>query len=633
MIKGGIMFNNVKSVIIGKPLKNEALAGEKLGVLWGLPILSSDAISSVAYAGQAILAVLVPVIGVLAFTNMVYIAGAIICLLILLMLSYRQTIESYPNGGGAYIVAKDNIGIMAGVVAGAALSVDYVLTVAVSVSSGVEQITSGFAGLKPYTIPICVGVVLIITLGNLRGVRESSKLFGIPSYAFIIAILSMLVFGFAKLGSGYVPPTPTLKALADPVIIILMLRAFANGCTALTGIEAVSNSIPNFKDPATKHAKTVLLYLAIIVLVLFGGTTILSSQFHIIYNPGSALYNKAIIVQLAYQVFGNNFMYYYVIFTTFIILILAANTAYSGFPLLVSIMAKEGYAPKQFTMRGDRLSYSTGIIALSVIATLLIVIFKADVTLLLGLYAIGVFISFTLSQSGMFLKWFRGREKNWIPKAALNGFGAFVTFIVVIIIAVFKFTEGAWIVVLVIPGLVYLMLKVKKHYTSVSEQLRLTPDELRAIDLSPANYVNRVIVPVESINKASVRALRYAKTISDNIVAFNVSIDEESGRKIKEKYSLLNTDIPLIIKYSPYRRVLEPLLKFIESTEYTYKKGDMITVILPQFAVKTWWNKILHNHTRLFIERELIKHKHIVVATMPLQLKKDDLKPIKRVDI
>ncbi|MFA6308765.1 MAG: APC family permease [Clostridia bacterium] len=627
------MFNNVKSVIIGKPLKNEALAGEKLGVLWGLPILSSDAISSVAYAGQAILAVLVPVIGVLAFTNMVYIAGAIICLLILLMLSYRQTIESYPNGGGAYIVAKDNIGIMAGVVAGAALSVDYVLTVAVSVSSGVEQITSGFAGLKPYTIPICVGVVLIITLGNLRGVRESSKLFGIPSYAFIIAILSMLVFGFAKLGSGYVPPTPTLKALADPVIIILMLRAFANGCTALTGIEAVSNSIPNFKDPATKHAKTVLLYLAIIVLVLFGGTTILSSQFHIIYNPGSALYNKAIIVQLAYQVFGNNFMYYYVIFTTFIILILAANTAYSGFPLLVSIMAKEGYAPKQFTMRGDRLSYSTGIIALSVIATLLIVIFKADVTLLLGLYAIGVFISFTLSQSGMFLKWFRGREKNWIPKAALNGFGAFVTFIVVIIIAVFKFTEGAWIVVLVIPGLVYLMLKVKKHYTSVSEQLRLTPDELRAIDLSPANYVNRVIVPVESINKASVRALRYAKTISDNIVAFNVSIDEESGRKIKEKYSLLNTDIPLIIKYSPYRRVLEPLLKFIESTEYTYKKGDMITVILPQFAVKTWWNKILHNHTRLFIERELIKHKHIVVATMPLQLKKDDLKPIKRVDI
>jgi amino acid transporter len=627
------MFNNVKSVIIGKPLKNEALAGEKLGVLWGLPILSSDAISSVAYAGQAILAVLVPVIGVLAFTNMVYIAGAIICLLILLMLSYRQTIESYPNGGGAYIVAKDNIGIMAGVVAGAALSVDYVLTVAVSVSSGVEQITSGFIGLKPYTIPICVGVVLIITLGNLRGVRESSKLFGIPSYAFIIAILSMLVFGFAKLGSGYVPPTPTLKALADPVIIILMLRAFANGCTALTGIEAVSNSIPNFKDPATKHAKTVLLYLAIIVLVLFGGTTILSSQFHIIYNPGSALYNKAIIVQLAYQVFGNNFMYYYVIFTTFIILILAANTAYSGFPLLVSIMAKEGYAPKQFTMRGDRLSYSTGIIALSVIATLLIVIFKADVTLLLGLYAIGVFISFTLSQSGMFLKWLRGREKNWIPKAALNGFGAFVTFIVVIIIAIFKFTEGAWIVVLVIPGLVYLMLKVKKHYTSVSEQLRLTPDELRAIDLSPGNYVNRVIVPVESINKASVRALRYAKTISDNIVAFNVSIDEESGRKIKEKYSLLNTDIPLIIKYSPYRRVLEPLLKFIESTEYTYKKGDMITVILPQFAVKTWWNKILHNHTRLFIERELIKHKHIVVATMPLQLKKDDLKPIKRIDI
>ncbi len=621
------MLNKLKSFIIGKPLKNEAIAGEKLGVLWGLPILSSDAISSVAYAVQAILVVLVTA-GSLhaAFTNMIYISGAIIGLLILLMLSYRQTIEAYPNGGGAYIVAKDNISVMAGVVAGAALTVDYVLTVAVSVSSGVEQITSGFEGLKTYTIPICVAVVLIIMLGNLRGVRESSKLFGIPSYAFIIGILSMIVFGFMKLGNGYTAPMPTVSSIGNPIFIILMLRAFSNGCTALTGVEAVSNSIPNFKEPATKNAKKVLLFLAIIVLVLFGGTTLLASQFHIIYDATNPLYNQAVIVQLANQVFGNGFMYYYIIFTTFIILILAANTAYSGFPLLVSIMAKEGYAPKQFTMRGDRLSYSTGIIALSIIAALLIVIFKANVTSLLGLYAIGVFISFTLSQSGMFLKWFRGRGKNWLPKALLNGFGAFVTFIVVIIIAVFKFTEGAWIVVIVIPALVLLMLKVKSHYVSVSEQLRLTPEELIAIDLSPGNYINRVIVPIESINKASVRALRYAKTISDNIIAFNVSIDEESGRKIKEKYSLLDTDIPLIIKYSPFRKVIEPLMKFIESTEFTYKKGDMITVILPQFAVKTWWSKILHNHTRLFIERELMKHKHIVVASMPLQLKKGDLK-------
>lgn len=612
------MFGNAKRFLIGRPLRNEAINDEKYGILWGLPILSSDAISSVAYAGQEILIVLLPVIGVAAYGQLTYISAAIIGLLALLMLSYRQTIENYPNGGGAYIVAKENIGVIAGVTAGAALSVDYILTVSVSVSSGVEQMTSALQPLKPYTVPICVVLILLLMVGNLRGIRESSRIFGIPAYAFIFGIVAMLVMGYIRLKGGYVPPEPTLKSVIQPITIILILRAFSNGCAALTGVEAVSNAVPNFKHPSTRYAKSVLLILSIIILALFGGTSLLANVYHVV--PGE---NGAMLVLIAQEVFGKGFWYYYIAGTTFIILIMAANTAYSGFPLLVAVMAKEGHVPKQLNMRGDRLSYSNGIILLSLVAALLIIVFKAKVSSLIGLYAIGVFISFTLSQFGMFTKWRREKSRNWLPKAFINGFGSLVTAVVVIIIAITKFSEGAWIVVILIPILIFSMLKVKKHYSAVSLQLKINPEELCHVDIDRDMYRNRVIVPIESVNKASVRALRFAKTISGNVIAFSVSIDEESSKKLKERYVALNTDIPLIVKYSPYRRVVDPLLKFIESSEYDYQKGDMTTVILPQFVVKKWWQKYLHNGTRVFIERELLKHKHIVVAVMPLQLKDD----------
>ena len=612
------MFKDMKRVLIGKPLKNEAAGEERYGILWGLPILASDAISSVAYAGQEVLLVLLPLIGILAYSQLTYISIAIICLLILLMLSYRQTIENYPNGGGAYIVSKDNLGVIAGVTAGAALSVDYVLTVAVSVSSGVEQIMSAFHPLKPYTVPICVFLVLLLMVGNLRGIRESSIIFGIPAYAFILAIGAMMLIGFIKVKGGYVPPEPTIQSLGQPITIILILRAFSNGCTALTGVEAVSNAVPNFKEPSVRYAKTVLLLLSIIILVLFGGTSILANMYHVI--PGE----RSMLVLIAEQVFGRGFMFYYITATTFIILVMAANTAYSGFPLLVAVMAKEGYVPRQLNMRGDRLSYSNGIVALSVISIILIIIFNAQVTKLIGLYAIGVFISFTLSQSGMFVRWKRLKSKNWLPKAIINGFGAFVTAIAVIIIAITKFHEGAYIVVFLIPILIFLMLKIKKHYIAVRLQLKLKPEELDEIDIEHKLYSNKVIVPIDSINKSSIRALRFARTISDNVTAFYVSTDEEEGKKVKERFARIKTSIPLIVKYSPFRKVVEPLLKFIESTEYDYERGDMITVILPHFVVKYWWQNILHNRTRIFIEKELLKHKHIVVSIMPLQLKSDD---------
>jgi amino acid transporter len=612
------MFRSLKRIFIGRPLKNEAIGDEKYGILWGLPILASDAISSVAYAGQEILITLIPIIGILAYGQLTVLSAAIIGLLIVLTFSYRQTIQKYPNGGGAFIVAKENLGVLAGVTAGASLSVDYILTVAVSVSSGVEQVTSAFMPLRQYTVPICIFMVIVLMLGNLRGIRESSRIFGIPAYAFIIAILAMIVCGLLKIRGGYVPPEPTIQSLAQPITMILMLKAFSSGCTALTGIEAVSNAVPNFKHPSTKYARTVLLLLSLIILALFGGTSILANLYHVV--PG----NRAMLILIAEEIFGRGFMFYYITATTFIILIMAANTAYSGFPLLVEVMAKEGYFPRQLSMRGDRLSYSNGIIVLSAVSAALIIVFQAKVTSLLGLYAIGVFISFTLSQAGMFKQWLLTREKHWKPKAAINGFGAFVTAIVVLIIAVVKFREGAWVVVILIPILIILMLKVKRHYTAVKLQLKLDQDDIGKLDVDHNVYTNKVIVPIDSVNKSSIRALRFAKTISDNVTAFSVAIDEDSAADIKEKYAQLETAIPLVVKYSPFRKVVDPLLKYIESAEYDYQKGDMITVLLPQFTVKRWWQRLLHNGTRVYVEKELLKHKHIVVGVMPLQLKDDE---------
>jgi amino acid transporter len=612
------MLKKIKRVLIGKPLKNTALKGEKMGILWGLPILSSDAISSVAYAGQEMLIVLIPAIGAAAYMQMSVLSWCIIGLLTILMLSYRQTIDSYPNGGGAFVVAKENLGEIPGMVAGAALAVGYILTVAVSVSSGVEQIASAFQVLDPYIVPLAVFLVILLMIGNLRGVRESSKLFGVPTYAFIAGILIMILYGAFKLKAGYVPPVPDLGKPVQSITLLLMLRAFASGCTALTGVEAVSNSVPNFKNPPTKYAKMVLLLLCVIILVLFAGTSLIANYYRVI--PGES---GALLVLLAEQIFGDTFMYYYITVSTFVILILGANTAYSGFPLLIAVMADEKYAPKQLSMRGDRLSYTNGIISLSVISILLIVGFNANVTSLLGLYAIGVFISFTLSQSGMFMKWKRHKSEHWRPKAFINGLGASVTAIVVLIIAVAKFRQGSWVVLVLLPLVVFLINQIHNHYISVKEQLKLEESEYDGVSFDKMEYENKIIVPIDSVNKASVRALRYAHTICDDVVAFCVAIDDESAREVQEKFDKLGTDIPLVIKLSPYRRVIDPLLRFIESTEYDYEHGDMITVLLSEFVVKRWWHRFLHNNTRTYIEKRLLKHKHIVVSVMPLQLKDD----------
>lgn len=613
------MVKELKSIIFGKPLATEEMGKEKLNIPFGLAILSSDAISSVAYACEEILWVLIPVIGVLSYGYMVDATIAIITLLIILVFSYRQTIKSYPNGGGAYTVAKENLGVVPGLVAGASLSVDYLLTVAVSTCAGTAAITSAFPGLYTHRISIALFFIVLITIGNLRGVSESAKIFGIPPYLFIAAMITMIIYGIIKVKVfGYVPATSVAitKSLGD-VTLFLMLRAFSAGCTALTGVEAVSNGVPNFKEPSTKNATKVLMLLALIIVFVFGGTSYLATLYHTVPTL-----EKTVVSQIATQVFGNGFMYYFVQITTAMILILAANTAYSGFPMLASAIAKDGYLPRQLKKRGHRLSFNNGIVSLAVLAGILIVVFRAETHYLIPLYAVGVFVSFTLSQFGMLRKWIRERDKGWTFKAAVNGSGAIITGITALIIGITKFTEGAWVVFILIPTFVYFMLSVKRSYNHAAEQLRVGPGSVPDVVPSPEN-ARHIIVLVESYNKAIIKTINYAKCLSDDIVGFHVSVDEEVTNKLVTRWEENKVGFPLVVKKSPYRDILSLLVDYIESDEHSSKTGDLVTVVMSQFVVEKWWEKGLHNQTAHFIRSTLLKHRNIAVISVPYIIEKD----------
>ena len=616
------MFNKIKKLLIGKALKNEDLQDEQLNVFWGLPILASDAISSVAYAGEEILLVFVAVIGILSYQYLFYTALAISMLLLLLVFSYRQTIDNYPSGGGAYIVAKDNIGVTAGLFAGAALIVDYILTVAVSASAGTAALISMMPFIIDFRVEITVFLIIIMTVGNLRGVKESSRIFGVPTYLFLVSMFAMIIIGIVKVAilhqiPSTIPGFVGIHEASGSITIFLLLRGFAAGCTALTGVEAVSNSIPNFKEPAQKNAKRVLALLAILVLLIFGGTSYLTTMYHA--DPNN--HQMTVLSQIAWSVFNGGIMFYIIQITTAVILTMAANTSFSGLPLLLSLIAKDGYAPRQFAKRGERLGYSNGILLLSAAAIILVMRYGALPTKLLPLYAIGVFISFTLSQSGMFMRWISTRKKGWIHKAVINGTGAVVTFITVIVIAVTKFAGGAWMVIILLPFLVWLMKQSKDHYDGFARQLKLTPEnvdeETEAIDVQ-----KHVVVLVSSLNKASLKAISYARDLCEgrNIVAFHVSLSVEESKKIKDKWIECGLDIPLIIKYSPYRELINPLISYIESEEHKSSQGDMITVVMPQFVVSTWWHSIYHNQTANAIRKRLLKDRHVAVVTVPFVL-------------
>ncbi|MDS0526112.1 APC family permease [Clostridium sp. SHJSY1] len=620
------MLQKFLDILIGEPLSNEQGAQEKYNVPFGLAIMASDAVSSVAYAAEEILFVLVPVLGSMAFNWLSLISLMIIGLLIILTVSYIQIIRAYPHGGGAYIVAKENLGVKPGLVAGAALLIDYILTVAVSASASVAAIVSAFPQLDKYKVLIVILLIVVITIMNLRGISESSRVFSIPTYIFIFSMIFMIIYGLFKFLVLGISPEQLVQPIQDSnlvenISIFLIMRAFSSGCSALTGLEAVSNSVPNFKEPSQKNAKTVMILLTSLILFIFGGTSILARFYQAVPIHGG----PTVISQLAYGVFGSGIMFYVIQFSTAIILLMACNTAFTGFPMLMYVVGKDSYVPRQFTIRGKRLSFSVGIMALSFVACILVFIFNADTHLLIPLYSVGVFISFTLAQSGMVMHWKNTKEDGWKYRSFINGFGAVITLVTTGIIASEKFFAGAWAVILVIPILVLSMLRIHKHYNKVACGLRISEEDLKKVDFR-VKYYHLVIVPIASLNKATIGALQYAQSISDNVIALNISTDKEALEKLKAKWELLDTDILLISKYSPYRAVVTPIINYIDLIANATIENERITVVLPEFETHEKWGSVLHNHTGFFLRETLLKKDKIIVTTFPYHLSDSDEK-------
>ena len=608
------MLKKIKHLVLGQSLRSDALDHEKFSVIWGLPVLSSDAISSVSYACEEILMVLIPVLGMASYGLLMKVGFAIVFLLFILVFSYRQTINCYPQGGGSYIVASDNLGKVFGLIAAASLAIDYVLTVAVSVCAGTAAITSAFPQLLSMRTGIALIIISLLTIGNLRGMKDSSVLFGIPTYLFIITILLLIVTGFVKVLIFH--ETPAVSAAMPQCVenagLLLFLKAFSSGCTALTGVEAVSDGIPNFREPAQKNAKRVLYLLAGLVFVIFLGISALASLYHIIPNA-----NVTVIAMIAEAVFGNGTLLFYLVqVTTAVILTMAANTAFADLPLLLSILARDGFVPRQFMSRGSRLSFSNGILLLFFLSAALVIYFHASSHLLMPLYAGGVFLSFTLSQAGMFVRWVKRKEDKWKHKAFINGAGMVITGITCVIIAASKFLHGAWIVLICIPVLVYIMERIRRHYHYVKESLKIrSAEELQPYDLQ---IHGRVILPVDSINRSFLKAYHYACSLQVREMEFyHVNTNAEATEKLQELYQQMRLDIPLVIEDAPYRNVNEMILHHVEEAQNDLKKKESVTVILPQFVMKKKRFHALHNQTSMQLKLQLSKVRNVSVVSVP----------------
>ncbi|MGZ4162203.1 MAG: APC family permease, partial [Neobacillus sp.] len=543
------------------------------------------------------------------------IAVGVLFLLAALILSYRQIIYSYPHGGGAYVVSKENLGENAGLVAGGSLLVDYILTVAVSVSAGTDAITSAFPALHAHTISIACVLVVLITILNLRGLTESATILAYPVYLFVIALFVLIGVGIYRILTGNLPPTVHHAPLGAPVqgiTLFLLLRAFASGCSALTGVEAISNAIPNFKDPAPKNAARTLVLMGSLLAVLFTGITFLAYYYGIAPKA-----NETVVSQIARETFGRNYLYFFVQGTTALILVLAANTGYSAFPLLAFSLAKDKYMPRMFTIRGDRLGYSNGIVSLGVASILLIIFSRGQTEHLIPLYAVGVFIPFTLSQTGMIIKWLREKPAGWVAKLSANLIGALITLTVLIIFFVTKFSQ-VWFVFIFLPIIVFFFRRINVHYEAVGEQLRIHPED-------PAIPVqgNVIIVPVAGITKVVENSINYAKSLTDQIFAVYVSFDREDEKRFEEKWKQWQPDVRLVTLQSHYRSILQPLSKFIDTVEHKANDNNFrVTVLIPQFITKKSWHNILHNQSSLLIRAYLIFKKKVIVATLPYHFKK-----------
>jgi amino acid transporter len=605
------LLGQIKRFVVGEPIPSHLAHHERLSRVTGLAVLSSDPLSSVAYATEEILRVLILVdVSALAFASPI--AAIIASILAIVVFSYRQTLHAYPNGGGAYIVARENLGELPSLVAASSLLIDYILTVAVSIAAGVAALTSAFPHLIYLRVELALGFLAILTLGNLRGIRESGNIFAAPTYFFIVSVLALIAVGTWRLMTGGgmpVAPIEPMQSMGQPLTLLLLLRAFSNGCTAMTGVEAVSNGVPAFRPPEARNAAATMVIMAVLAITMFLGITLLSHAYQI--HPSE---HETVISQLARGVFqGRGVPYYLLQAATMLILVLAANTAYADFPRLSSILARDRYLPRQFMNQGDRLAFSNGILGLSALAAVLLIAFRGDTHALIPLYMIGVFVSFTLSQAGMVLHWRRLRGPGWRMSAAISASGAIVTGIVLAVVAVTKAHEGAWIIMLVIPVQVVLFRITKAHYNEVAAQLTLT-------DWQPdRRHENRVIVPISGVQRAVVGALDYARTLSADVRAVYIDVDPASTAQIQKDWDKWGRGVPLVVLPSPFRSLMEPLLEYIGQLDEDHP-NDYVTVVLPEFVPARWWHHLFHNQRALLIKAALLFKPHTIVTSVPFHL-------------
>ncbi len=665
------VLGRLKRILVGKALRNEQAPNERLTKKVALAVFSSDALSSTAYATEEILLVLAVAVAfgqAGAFEYLIPVSIGIAVLLAIVTISYRQTIHAYPTGGGAYIVAKENLGTLPGLTAGASLLIDYVLTVSVSVAAGVAAITSAAQGtslswLSDHKVAIAITLIILICVANLRGVRESGTLFALPTYAFLVSFIFMIGYGsvyYLLYGAVPAPPSNEEVKLAEgympqALTLFLLLGAFSNGCSALTGVEAISNGVQAFKQPESRNASRTLVSMALLLGIMFLGTSTLAYLFGV--HPNS---EETVISQFARQIFtgGMGWFYFVVQAATAAILVLAANTAFADFPRLSSLLARDRFLPRQFANRGDKLVFSNGVIILAVFSSVLIIAFSGDTSRLIPLYAVGVFLSFTLSQSGMVMHWLGVRRQeqsnraihrsdvesdtaipdvflaveqskvprfvlddvtqrtHWRKSLAINLVGAIATAVVLMVFVITKFTHGAWLVVVTIPVLVLMFTAIHRHYVSVARQLSM--DSLNDTT-KPINHT--VIVPISGVHRGVMNALRYAQSIAaGNVTAIYVDSDDEATAMLRERWLKLGIDVNLVILPSPYRELTRPLLRYINQVDRV-RDNDVVTVVLPEFVPKKWWQHLLHNQSSLLLKGALLFKEGIIVTNVPYHLK------------
>ena len=591
------MLSGIKHLLIGSPLRTQELSEQRLNKIRALAAFSPDALSSIAYANQEIYLGLV-VAGSVGLSLAFPVGLAITLLLVLVALSYFQTIHGYPSGGGSYVVAKENLGTVPGLLAAGALMMGYLLTAAVSLTAGVEAIASAFPALWDHRVTASLILLLVITLLNLRGLRESGTAMAIPVYLFLFAYLPMLAYGAVRLVSGGGVHLSTVAPIAgEPLTALLVLRTFSAGCTALTGIEAISNGIPAFQAPESRNAGRTLVVMALLMAVLFVGSIGLTQYLGVIAGP-----EETILSALARKLLGHGLLYYGIQISTMLILAVAANTSFAGFPRLTAILAGDGFLPRQLKTFGDRLVFTNGILLLAAATGVLIVVFQGDSHALIPLFAVGVFLAFTLSQAGMVIHWWRMRGRMWHGKAAINGVGALATLLTVLIVGFSKFSQGAWITILVIPLLLVGFLRIRSHYQDVAKELSMRglPPSLRPA--LPA----RVVIPISGVHRGIVGAMNFARSISHQITGLYIELEPGMGERVRKEWEAWWPDVPLVIRPSPYRSILNPLLEFLDETDREHNDGQLAVVVLPEFIPKRGWQAFLHNQTAWLLKAALL---------------------------